>query len=275
MKRLFYVVLGYVIAISIYYGVPAVAQQQVPMPAGMFWLDTAAQIWRQVSQTNPLPVNIVAGGGSGTSAVYGPTASGSASVNPPVQIGGTVTGAAGQNVAGAAVKPASTAAVATDTSVVTQLNPNSPGIIANAAPGTPNTTTVLSVQGESGMTPVVTTSATTGGGFPNGATQIQGNATGSTGAVVGTLAAAASKFTWLCDFDISAFGTGAVGPITIAGLLGGSKVYQYSAVSTGATFSKNFAPCLQSSAVNTAITITTTADANTTAVDVNSSGYQQ
>ena len=50
--------------------------------------------------------------------------------NPPVQIGGTVTGA-GTAVAGAAVKPASTAAtVATDTSLVTQLNPLSPGIIA-------------------------------------------------------------------------------------------------------------------------------------------------
>jgi hypothetical protein len=39
----------------------------------------------------------------------------------------------------------------------------------------------------------------------------------------------------------------------------------------GATFT----PCIPASAVNTAITITTTADANATAVNVNSSGFQQ
>lgn len=66
------------------------------------------------------------GGGSGSSgAVYGPTAVGSANANPPVVIGGTATGAAGQNVEGVAVKPASTASVATDLSLVTNESPNS------------------------------------------------------------------------------------------------------------------------------------------------------
>jgi hypothetical protein len=124
----------------------------------MYWQTSGTapcpSCWSPVSAANPLPVSI--GGSSGGVAVFGPTASGSASANPPVQIGGTVTGAAGQNVAGAAVKPASTAAASTDTSLVTQLNPSSPGIIANAAPGTPNTATVISVQGETGMTPVTT-----------------------------------------------------------------------------------------------------------------------
>jgi hypothetical protein len=101
---------------------------------------------------------------------------------------------------------------------------------------------------------------------------LTGNATGSTGAVVGTLAAAAGKTTYLCDFDISSAGTGSVGPITIAGLLGGSKVYQLTAPTP---LTKSFNPCLPASAVNTAITITTTADASATAVDVNSSGYRQ
>lgn len=232
--------------------------------------------FQPVDATHGLPVSI--GGSTGGVAVFGPTASGSASANPPVQIGGTATGAAGQNVAGAAVKPASTAAVATDTSLVTQLNPLSPGIIANAVPGTPNVVTVLSVQGETGMTPVVVTSATTGGALPNGAVQVQGNATGTTGAVVGTLAAVSAKFTWLCDFDVSALGTAStIGPIVVAGLLGGSKTYQMGTLAAGTQqfLNKNFSPCLQSSAVNTAITITTTADATATAVDVNSSGYQQ
>lgn len=101
---------------------------------------------------------------------------------------------------------------------------------------------------------------------------ISGNATGTTGAVVGTLAAAANKLTTLCDFDVSATGTGSVGPVTIAGLLGGSRVYQLTAPSI---VSKSFNPCLPASAPNTAITITTTADASATAVDVNSSGTQQ
>jgi hypothetical protein len=58
---------------------------------------------------------------------------------------------------GAAVEPAGEAAASTDPSLVIQLAPQSPGIIAPAVPGTPNTTQVLSVQGESGMTPVLAT----------------------------------------------------------------------------------------------------------------------
>lgn len=105
---------------------------------------------------------------------------------------------------------------------------------------------------------------------PNG--NIQGNASGTTGAVVATLAANASRLTYICDFDVSATGTGSVGPITVAGLSGGSKTFQLTAP---ATFTKSFSPCLPSSAINTAITITTTADATATAVNVNADGYQQ
>src|SRR6185312_3489637 len=57
-------------------------------------------------------------GSAVTQPVSGPTAVGSANANPPVIGGGTVTGAAGQNVVGVAVKPASTAPLATDTSLV-------------------------------------------------------------------------------------------------------------------------------------------------------------
>lgn len=107
------------------------------------------------------------------------------------------------------------------------------------------------------------------------ASPVAGNATGSTGAVVGTLAGAASKTTYLCDFDVSAIGgTAAVGPIVVAGLLGGSRTYQLSASAAGVFLSKSFNPCLPASAANTPITITTTADGTATAVDVNSSGYQ-
>jgi len=114
--------------------------------------------------------------------------------------------------------------------------------------------------------------------LPSGSTAIQGNAAGSTGAVVGTLAAAAVKTTYLCDFDVSALGTAnSSGPVVVAGLLGGSKTYQMSVLAVGVEqhVIKNFNPCLPASAVNTAITITTTAAAGGTAVNVNSSGFQQ
>lgn len=133
--------------------------------------------------------------------------------------------------------------------------------------GTPNAS-VLSVQG-----PI------TGGGFPNASTALSGNATGTTGTVVGTLAGAASKTTYICGFNVQAIGgTATVGPITIAGLVGSSQVYQTdvnSATVGKQVASANFNPCIPASAANTSITITTTANGTATAVDVNSWGYRQ
>jgi len=108
------------------------------------------------------------------------------------------------------------------------------------------------------------------------ATPITGNATGSTGAVVGTLAGAASKTTYICGFNVQAIGgTAPIGPVTVAGLIGSSQVYQGSSSAAGGTAaSATFNPCIPASAVNTAITITTTANGTATAVDVNSWGFQ-
>jgi len=162
------------------------------------------------------------------------------------------------------IKAASTPPVATDTSLVTALNPNSPGIItlgpatiANSVPGI-----------QSSQYPGNATAA---------ANPITGNATGSTGAVVGTLAGAASKTTFVCGFNVSAIGgVATVGPVTVAGLVGSSQVYQVPVNATAGQvlLTQNFNPCIPASAANTAITITTTADGTATAVDVNSWGYQ-
>lgn len=107
--------------------------------------------------------------------------------------------------------------------------------------------------------------------------QISGNAAGTTGAVVGTLAAAALKTTFICGFNVQAIGgTAAIGPVTVAGLIGASQVYQgSSSVAGGPVAAASFTPCVPASAVNTAITITTTANGTATAVNVNSWGYQQ
>jgi hypothetical protein len=115
-------------------------------------------------------------------------------------------------------------------------------------------------------------------GYPAGATPTTGNATGTTGAVVGTLAGVANKFTYICGFNVSSVGgTAASSPITVAGLVGSSQVYQtpVNATAGQVLVTQNFNPCIPSSAVNTAITVTTTAAAGATAVDVNSWGYQQ
>lgn len=105
---------------------------------------------------------------------------------------------------------------------------------------------------------------------------ITGNATGTTGAVVGTLAAAAAKITYVCGFDVTAVGgTAQVGPITVAGLVGGSATYYLASSAGGSVLPVRYTPCIPGSAVNTAITITTTADGTASAVTVNSWGYQQ
>ncbi len=112
--------------------------------------------------------------------------------------------------------------------------------------------------------------------YPSGSTAITGNAAGTTGAVVGTLAAAAAKTTFICGFSIDAIGgTAAVGPITVAGLITSSMVFQLTSSATGVFRSMPFSPCIPSSAVNTAITITTTADGSASAVNVNAWGYQK
>lgn len=100
-------------------------------------------------------------------------------------------------------------------------------------------------------------------------------AAGSTGAVVATLAANATKFTYLCSFDISATGgVATLGPITITNLNGNTFTYQLFSTATGAQLQKVFTPCLQSTAINTSIVITTTADATASAVNVNAAGFQ-
>jgi hypothetical protein len=109
------------------------------------------------------------------------------------------------------------------------------------------------------------------------AVPIAGNATGTTGAVVGTLAGAASKTTYICGFNVSTIGgTASSGPVTLAGIVGSSQVYQtpLNAAAGQILVTQTFNPCIPASLANTAITVTTTAAAGATAVNVNSWGYQ-
>lgn len=111
--------------------------------------------------------------------------------------------------------------------------------------------------------------------YPSGATPITAHATGTTGSVVATLAAAVGKTTYISGFDVSAIGgTAAVGPIVVAGLTGGSFTYNLNSSAGGTTLSIKYQPSIPGSAANTAITVTTTADGTASAVAVNAWGYQ-
>lgn len=128
----------------------------------------------------------------------------------------------------------------------------------------------------SATNPLNVTGASSGGGFPAASTPITGNAAGTTGAVVGTLSGAASKTTYICGFSVSGVGgTAAIGPVTVAGLVGSSMVFQLNSAAAAVNFTQTFSPCIPASAANTSITTTTTADGTATAVDVNSWGYRQ
>lgn len=194
-----------------------------------------------VGTSNPLPVT-AGSGGLGTVSIGDGTTS-------PV-----------------AVKPASTAALATDKSFVVQLNPLSPGI------------TPLGPAAVSSSLPVALSSQYPTNGTTTTPEGITGNAAGSTSAVVGTLSGAASKTTFICGFNVQAIGgTATVGPITIAGLVGSSQVYQtdVNSATVGKEVAKaTFNPCIPASATNTSITITTTANGSASAVNVNSWGYR-
>lgn len=111
--------------------------------------------------------------------------------------------------------------------------------------------------------------------FTTGGT-ITGNASGTTGAVVGTLAAAANVTTSICGFSVDAVGgTAAVGPITVAGIVNGPMTFQLFSLATGAYRERDFSPCLPATGTNVPITVTTTANGTATAVNVNSWGLRQ
>ena len=145
-----------------------------------------------VSGSHGLPVNIVAGGGTG--AVYGPTANGSPAANPPILMGGTATGGATGNVANATILPGNSATtplpavVVADPNVLAGINAppnlyNSGGniawggstigglnyglthvdpaqVVTTGTAGSPSTQ-VVSVQGVASGTPVPVTPAAT------------------------------------------------------------------------------------------------------------------
>jgi hypothetical protein len=113
------------------------------------------------------------------------------------------------------------------------------------------------------------------------ANPVTASATGTTASVAGSLPAVANRFTYLCGFSVSP-GSAATA-ITITVVVTGVKNTLTWAVgapvtavgTTGAILTQTFSPCIPSSAMNTAIVVTSGA-LGTSGVnnDVNVWGYQ-
>lgn len=123
-----------------------------------------------------------------------------------------------------------------------------------------------------------TTGPSTGGGFPNSATPLTATGIGTTAATTATLTASASKFTYICGFTISADATTALAAAaTVTGTVTGSLNYiqNVGAATAAGILTQTFNPCIPSSAVNTAIVVTSAAAGLAGNTAVNAWGYQQ
>ena len=120
--------------------------------------------------------------------------------------------------------------------------------------------------------------------YPSGSTPVTSSATGTTGAITATLAAAAGKTTYICGFFFA--GTNATAAntatnLTITGTISGTLNFGFPTLAAGATIpnsapiDEEFYPCVPGSAVNTAVVVNGPAlGAGATLVTVTAWGFQ-
>jgi len=106
---------------------------------------------------------------------------------------------------------------------------------------------------------------------------VHAHASGSTGIVSASLPSpGAGLRNYLCGWDVSGVGTSAaIGPITITNTQTNNIIVQLATVLAAgvtASASREYGTCIPSVSLNQAITVSTTADANATAVDVDVHG---
>lgn len=199
-----------------------------------------------------------------------------------VQIGDTTNGPA-------AVKAASTAAVATDKALVVGISPN--GINANGSNTSANSTPVVIASDQAsvpikGAGPAAVSGAvpfTLSSQYPTNATTttptaVTATTTGTTAATAASLGATVSVTNYVCGFDITADATAlAVGTATLSGTISGSLNYLQTvtaAANGSSALTRSFNPCIPASAANTAITITSVAAGTGGNTIVNIWGYR-
>jgi hypothetical protein len=115
-------------------------------------------------------------------------------------------------------------------------------------------------------------------------TPVTASATGTTGAITATLPAVSGKTTYICGFQF--MGTNATAPntatnVTITGTISGTLNFGYPTLAAAATVANTppvgevFTPCIQASAINSAIVVNGPAlGAGATLVTVSAWGYQ-
>jgi hypothetical protein len=115
-------------------------------------------------------------------------------------------------------------------------------------------------------------------------TPITASATGTTGATTATLPAVAGKTTYICGFQFMGTNATAANPatnVTITGTISGTLNFGYPTLAAGAGVANTppvgevFTPCIQASAINTAIVVNGPAlGAGATLTTVSAWGFQ-
>lgn len=143
---------------------------------------------------------------------------------------------------------------------------------------TPAGTNIIGKVGIDQTTPGTTNGVTLPSQYPFGAVPITASATGTTAATTATLAASASIKTYICGFSIRANATAAAtANSTVTGTVTGTLNYtQWTApLASGLGITEQvFAPCIPSSAINTAIAVVSAAPGAGGVVSVSAWGYQ-
>lgn len=154
---------------------------------------------------------------------------------------------------------------ATNTALVVDLRPDSPGIIATGGATTANSV------------PMILNSQYPVNSVTTAPQPVTATATGTTAATVATIPAVASKTAYICGFTITADATAlAVGTAVVSGTISGSLSYLQGvqAVTSGAgNLTQAFNPCIPASAANTAIVVTSAAAGTGGNTIVNAQGY--
>lgn len=167
----------------------------------------------------------------------------------------------------AAVKPASTAAVATDPALVVTISPN--GVNPNGAAASSNSAPVVIATDQGALL-----------GYPSNVLAITASATGTTTATTATLAATTGKTTYLCGFSIRANATAAAtGNATVTGTVTGTLNFtQWTAPlasGIGITEPPIGPQCIPASGTNTSIAVVSAAPGSGGVVSVSAWGYQR
>lgn len=123
----------------------------------------------------------------------------------------------------------------------------------------------------------VSGSFTSSSQYPTGATATTNSGVGTTGVTTATLAAVSAKSTYLCGFTITSDATAALaGTATVTGPIGGtmSFIQNVGSATAAGILTQTFAPCVPSSATNTAIVVNSIAAGTGGSTAVVAWGYQ-